>query len=1002
MFCGRIYLRKEENSMYAPLYVKTNYSLLSSLIKIDDLLDFCLQKKITSLAITDSNLFGMMEFYKKCKQKEIHPVIGLEVLLENDTILLYAKNYVGYQSLIKLSTIQDERTITTEDIQKNKTGVLGIVPISYLSTFREMKAILEEVYLGYGDKQEEREARLETKQVVFLRKCQYLTKIQGSYLKYLLMIRDGKTIADENQYHVDGLELDLDSIYDYSSNEGLFQTLEIAKKCNLEWPKSELLLPIYETKEACSSHEYLISLAQAGLVRRLGNLVPRNYQERLTYELQVIEKMGFSNYFLVVYDFIKYAKKNHILVGPGRGSGAGSLVCYSIGITDLDPIHYDLLFERFLNPERVSMPDIDTDFPDVYREQVIDYVKNKYGEKHVSGIVTFGTLAAKQAIRDVSRVLNIPTYQVDQISKKIPSFTKLKLKDFYTNDQEFQRLIDADEKLKFMLKIATVIEGFPRHTSSHAAGIVMCKKALDEVVPLTKNDGIYLTGFPMEYLEELGLLKMDFLGLKTLTTIMNILEDIELGENKKIDFNMIPLEDKNVLNLFAHADTTGIFQFESDGMRNFLRNLKPSSFEDIFAAIALFRPGPAVNIDSYIRRKNGEEKITYLDACLEPILKSTKGIIIYQEQIMQIASIFAGYTLGEADILRRAMSKKKMDVLKNEENRFMERSLKLGHSMEVAKEIFNLILNFANYGFNRSHSVAYSLIAYKMAYLKYYYPKYFYSNLLSSVIGSDRKTKQYINEIKSLGIPILKPCINRSNKNYVVEEEGIRYPLSAIKNVGVVSVDAILKNRTTPYLDIFDFLARTSGSGITSKGLESLIDAGCFDSFGYNHHTMHHNLDSIATYADLTKDLNPEFVLKPEIEIVEEYDRDYLIQKEKELFGLYLSNHPVTKYKASCENVVSLNRVKDFYNHKITTIVIVDKVRTIRTKNGMDMMFLVGSDEYQALDFTLFPKIYNRYRDFNLQNGMILEIFGRVERRYDTYQIVIDRLKVLNGEKEKY
>ena len=547
-----------------------------------------------------------------------------------------------------------------------------------------------------------------------------------------------------------------------------------------------------------------------------------------------------------------------------------------------------------------------------------------------------------------------------------------------------------------MLKIAMVIEGFPRHTSSHAAGIVMCKKDLDEVIPLTKNDGIYLTGFPMEYLEELGLLKMDFLGLKTLTTIMNILKDIELGENKKIDFQTIPLEDKHVLNLFATADTTGIFQFESDGMRNFLRNLKPTSLEDIFSAIALFRPGPAINIDSYIRRKNGEEKITYLDPCLEPILKSTKGIIIYQEQIMQIASTFAGYTLGEADILRRAMSKKKMDVLKNEETRFMERSIKRGHSKEVSKEIFDLILNFANFGFNRSHSVAYSLIAYKMAYLKYYYPKYFYSNLLSSVIGSDTKTNQYINEIKSLGISILKPCINRSNKHYIVEKEGIRYPLSAIKNVGAVSVDTILKNRNEPYQDIFDFLARTSGSGINSKVMESLIDAGCFDSFGYNHHTLYNSLDSIATYADLTKDLDPEFVLKPEIEIVEEYDKEYLIQKEKELFGLYLSNHPVTSYKAKYQNIVPLNQVKEFHNRKISVIVMVERVRTIQTKNGMNMMFLVGSDEYQSLDFTLFPKIYNRYREFSLQSGMILKVYGRVERRYHTFQNVIDYLEILN------
>lgn len=986
--------------MYTPLYVKTNYSLLSSLIKIDDLLEFCLQNHITSIAITDSNLFGMMEFYKKCKQKNIHPVIGLEILLENDIALLYAKDYRGYQSLIKLSTIQEERKVTIEDIKNYKESLLSIVPYEYLSTFKELKEIIEETYLGYKNKQEEKGCRLETEQVVFLRKSQYLKKEQSSYLKYLWMIRDGKTIADQTTYETENLELDLDNIYDYSSNDGIFQTEEIARKCQFEWNENGLLLPIYDTKNECSSHEYLTSLAQAGLKRRLENKVSKEYQERLTYELAVIDKMGFSNYFLVVYDFIRYAKKNHILVGPGRGSGAGSLVCYSIGITDLDPIHYDLLFERFLNPERISMPDIDTDFPDVYRDQVIEYVTEKYGKRRVSGIVTFGTLAAKQAIRDVSRVLNVPIYQVDSITKKIPAFTKLKLNDFY-KQEDFKRIIDSDEKLKLMLKIAMEIEGFPRHTSSHAAGIVMCSKDLDEVIPLTKNDDLYLTGFPMEYLEELGLLKMDFLGLKTLTTIMNVIKDIELGEGQKIDFNTIPLEDKNVLNLFAQADTTGIFQFESDGMRNFLRNLKPSSFEDIFAAIALFRPGPAINIPSYIKRKNQEEAITYLDPSLEPILKGTKGIMIYQEQIMQIASRFAGYTLGEADILRRAMSKKKMDVLKNEEERFITRSIEKGHSKEVAKKIFDTILNFANYGFNRSHSVAYALIAYKMAYLKCYYPKYFYSNLLTSVIGSESKTREYINEIKSLGIKILKPCINHSNKNYTVEEDGIRYPLSAIKNVGVVSVEAILKNRTTPYIDIFDFIARTAGHGINSKVLESLIDAGCLDSFGYNHHTLYQNLDSITRYAELTKDLDPEFVLKPEIEIVEEYDKEYLIRKEKELFGLYLSNHPVTGYKASNSAIIDLNQVGMYHNRKINVIVIVDKVRKIKTKNAMDMMFFVGSDEYQALDFTIFPKIYNRYRDLNIQNGMILHIFGRVERRYNTFQLVIDQLKVLNEKKEK-
>lgn len=982
--------------MYTPLYVKTNYSLLSSLIKIDDLIEFCLQHNMTSISITDSNLFGMMEFYKKCRKNNIHPVIGLEITIEDKIILLYAKNYRGYQSLIKLSTVQSERKITLDDIKNNNQEVLCIIPFEYRELLNEVETIFEEIYLGYKNKEEEKIVRLGTKKVIFLRKTQYIKKEEEPYLKYLFMIRDGKTIADFPLYDTENKELELDNIYNYSSNEGLFETMEFSKKCVFEFPKAELLLPIFDTKDKGTPIEYLTSLTQTGLLKRLNNQVPKEYQNRLSYELEIIDKMGFANYFLVVYDFIKYAKKNKILVGPGRGSGAGSLVCYSIGITDLDPIKYDLLFERFLNPERISMPDIDTDFPDIYRDQVIEYVTSKYGNKRVSGIVTFGTLAAKQAIRDVSRVLNVPGYQVDQITKRIPSFTKEKLMDFYKNDQEFKRLITSDEKLKQMLKIATVIEGFPRHTSSHAAGIVMCKKDLDEVVPLTKNDGIYLTGFTMEYLEELGLLKMDFLGLRTLTTIMRIMKDIKEGEGKEIDFNSIPLDDKNVLELFKKADTTGIFQFESDGMRSFLRRLEPSTFEDIFAAIALFRPGPAINIDSYIRRKNNQEEITYLDKSLEPILKSTKGIIIYQEQIMQIASDFAGYTLGEADILRRAMSKKKMDILKNEEERFIRQSIERGHSEEISKKIFDLILNFANYGFNRSHSVAYSLIAYKMAYLKYYYPKYFYSNLLTSVIGSETKTKEYMNEVKSLGIKILKPCINHSDKTYTVEKEGIRYPLSAIKNIGVVSVEAILKNREEPYQDIFDFLAKTASREITRKVVESLINAGCFDSFGYNHQTLEHNLDSIMTYADLTKDLDKEFVLKPEIEIMQEYPKDYLIQKEKELFGLYLSNHPVTNYKAKYKDIVSLNQIKNFFNHKINTIIMVDKIKTIKTKNGTDMMFITGSDEYQSVDFTVFPRVYNRYIDLNIQNGMILKITGTVEKRYNDFQVVVDTIESFN------
>lgn len=979
--------------MYTPLAIKTNYSLLSSLIEIKKLIDYAKSNNIKSLAITDNNLYGMMEFYKLCLENDIKPIIGLDITYNDSHLYLYAKDYRGYQSLIKLSTIQSERKIELNDIIANNTNLICIIPLEYENTYNEIVNIIPDTYLSYKNKNEERIARTITEKVVFLRLSLYIEQSDSKYLKYLYDIRDGKTIADQIEYDVDNKSLTIDNIYDLSSNTGLFETTKISDMCNFSFPESKLLLPIYEETNGLKTHDYLTNLAKAGLNRRLNEKVPAKYLERLLYELDIIDKMGFSNYFLVVYDFIKYAKKNKILVGPGRGSGAGSLVCFCLGITDIDPIKYDLLFERFLNPERISMPDIDTDFPDIYRDQVIDYVISKYGKKRVSGIITFGTLAAKQAIRDVSRVLNIPSYQVDLITRRIPAFTKQKLKDFYNNDIELKKIIDSDNKLVNMYKIASRIEGYPRHISSHAAGIIMCQKDLDEVIPLTKNNDMYLSSFTMEYLEELGLLKMDFLGLKTLTTIMNIISDIKKQENISIDFNKITLDDKKVLQLFSNADTTGIFQFESAGMKNFLRNLKPDSFEDIFAAIALFRPGPASNIDSYIRRKENKEPITYLDPILEPILKPTKGIIIYQEQIIQIANVFAGYTLGEADILRRAMSKKKMDVLKNEEEKFIKKSIELGHDKIVAKQIFDLILNFANYGFNRSHSVAYSLIAYKMAYLKVYYPKYFYANLLSSVIGSDIKTKEYITEAKSHDIKILKPDINLSDINYKVENNGIRFPLSAIKNIGNISAKNIIDNKKDKYLDIFDFMVKTSNTSNNIKTLESLIDSGCFDSFGYNHNTLIHNLDSIMNYGELVKDLDSEFVLKPELEIVDEYNKEYIIAKEKELFGFYLSNHPVTTYKSKYQNIVALNKVSQYFNKIVNVIVFVEKIRVIKTKRNEEMMFFDASDEYTKGDFTMFPKTYSKYPD--LKVGDIIKVEGRIERRYNDYQIIVEKLEKL-------
>ncbi len=980
--------------MYIPLYNKSNYTLLSSLIKIDDLITYASKNNISSIALTDTTMYGTMEFINKCKSKNIKPIIGLDIILDEYNIVLLAKDYDGYKSLIKLSTIQNEAKVIEDNLKQYNKGLIAIIPYEHKDKYLSLEKIYSNIYLGYTNKSQEQEARLLTENIVFFRESLYIDEEDSSLLTYLYLIRDGKTISDETNYKVTNHELLIENLSSLTDEIGLNNTIKISDMCNLEFPKPKLLLPIYKCEDP---KKYLFELCKVGLTKRLGGNIPSNYKDRLTYELGVINEMNFPNYFLVVYDFIKYAKKNGILVGPGRGSAAGSLVAYSLGITDIDPIKYNLLFERFLNPERKTMPDIDTDFPDNKRDEVINYVINKYGAKRVSGIVTFGTLGVKQVIRDVGRVLNIPIYKIDSLCKFIPGFTKDKLKDFYEKNQAFKARIDSDTTLSNMYKIATKIEGFPRHTSSHAAGIVMSQVDLDEVVPLTTGDGMYLTSYSMEYLEDLGLLKMDFLGLKNLTIITNIINDIKILTNEEIVFSKIPLDDKETLKIFEEANTSGIFQFESVGMRNFLRQLKPNKFEDIFAAIALFRPGAAINIDSYIRRKHGEEKITYLDDCLKPILLDTYGILIYQEQIIQVASIYAGYTLGEADILRRAMSKKKFDLLKNEETKFIEKSVQNNHSQEQAKEIFNLILNFAGYGFNRSHSVAYSLIAYKMAYLKCHYKTIFFANLLTNVIGSESKTHEYIMEARANKIEIVKPTINESEERYIVKNNKIIYPISNIKSIGVVVTRTIKKAKETgKFTDIYDCLSRLYIAGIGKKSIEVLINADVFKEFGYNRATLIYNLDSLFNYAELTKDIDPTLVMKPEIELQTEYPNSYLLEKEKEVFGFYLSKHPTTIYKNSNPYCIPLNTVESYFSKKIDTLILVDKVKVIDTKKGDRMSFITGSDETATMDYTLFPKVYNEYS--NIQKGDLLKVRGTVEKRLNQYQIVVEKIKYLQEE----
>lgn len=979
--------------MYTPLYIKTNYSLLSSLIKVEDLITFAKINKIPSLGICDENMYIAMKFYKLCKEENIKPIIGLEIKIEDYCILAFAKDYKGYQNLLKLTTIQSRKKITLEDLKSYNKSIIVIIPYFYNNVYDKVLENTEEIYIGISNKEEENEALHITKNIVYINKALYLEESESKYLKYLTMIRDNKTISDDYESEKQAF-IRLKNLYNYTSNVALDNTNKIAEKCNLEFPDAKLLLPVYKNTKGLSSFEYLYHLALKGLKKRCNDSIKEQYIKRLKYELSIIEKMGFSNYFLVVYDFIKYSKQNKILVGPGRGSAAGSLVSFALGITDIDPIQYDLLFERFLNPERVSMPDIDTDFPDIYRDQVIKYVTEKYGEKNVSGIITFGTLGAKQAIRDVSRVLNINLRKTDAICKTLPTVSKLKLKDFYIENEKFRNLIDSEKQTQFMFEIASYLEGFPRHTSMHAAGIIMSEIPLDEVVPLDYSDNMYVTAYSMEYLEPLGLLKMDFLGLKNLTTIMNIINLVKENEGITIDFQTIPLNDKEALSLFYTADTSGIFQFESSGMRNFLRKLKPTTFEDIFAAIALFRPGPAVNIDSYIRRKQGLEEIDYIDESLKPILQNTYGIIIYQEQIMQIARVLAGYTLGEADILRRAMSKKKYDILKSEEEKFIGGSVKKGYTKETAKKVFDLILNFANYGFNRAHSVAYSIIAYKMAYLKAHFKKEFFASLLSSVIGSDSKTEEYIYEAKANEITILKPNILLSTDKFEVAKEGILFPLSNIRNVGIVSCKQILKARGENFIDLYDCMYKLIKNNINRKTIESLIYASCFEVFGYNKKTLIENLDNILNYAELIVDLDPSLVEKPNITLYDEYKKQELIEQEKQIFGIYLSNHPVLAYK-NIYKTIGTKELEKQLNRQVEMIVLIEKIKVIDTKKKEKMAFITASDDISSIELTFFPKTYNYYLD-NIEKGKVIKIKGKVEKRFASLQIIVSTMEVLD------
>ena len=951
--------------MYAPLKVTTDYTLLKSLIKIPDLITFLVSNKISACAICDENLYGALDFYKSCKNNNIKPIIGLSVLLNDLDIYLYAINYDGYKNLLKIHTIIETRSLGIVDLEELKDNILCIIPYKSTELWKNL-SFFKYLYIGFSNLFEKNNALILTSNIVYVNDLRALKLEDVKYLNFLDDLRKETRLDYSNNYY---------QIKDFIDSEKIEKIVNLI---DLEIPHDKRYIPEY--KPNIDAAAFLKNLSLKGLNKRLNGNIPASYLERLNYELSVIDKMGFVNYFLIVYDYVLYAKKHDILVGPGRGSAAGSLVSFSIGITDIDPIKYNLLFERFLNPSRVTMPDIDIDFDATKRGMVIDYVKEKYGEKKVALGLTFNTLKSKLVIREVGKLLHVDNILIDRFAKVIDAH--LSLKDNLKNEY-VKKYLNTYKELKPVYEVSIKLEGIKKNISTHAAGVVISSIDLDEVIPVHISNGELITGSTMEFLEDIGLLKMDFLGLKNLTMIASITKMIGQDVLKDIDLN-----DKKVYELFINAKTDGIFQFETPAMKSLLVKLKPTCFNDLIVAVALGRPGPKEQAPSFIKRRNKEESITYIHPDLENILHETYGILIYQEQIIAILVKIAGYNLAEADLIRRAVSKKKESVLLSEKEKFVKRAISKGYTKDVAVDIYNLIVKFASYGFNKSHSVAYALIAYQMAYLKTYYPAHFFTQLLND--GNNTKNTYYFAYLKSKGIKFFKPNINNTNLDYYINDNKLFMPLWIIKNINLDLTKKIISSRGNGYTDIFDFAYKTKD--FMTKGImENLIRAGAMDNFSLNHQTLINNIDAALNYGWLA---DPDGLIpKPLIVEYNEYNSDILRSDELNSYGFYITNHPASIYLS--KEYMKISMMKNYAYKKIKTVVIVEKISKIKTKKNEDMAFFTGSDETGIADFTVFPKVYDLFK--SVKNNDLVMVLGEVQQRFDKYQIVVNNIKIIEN-----
>lgn len=984
--------------MVAHLNIHSAYDLLNSSLKISDAVSKATQEGYSALAITDTNvLYAYPQFYDACVKANIKPIFGMTIWLTDglattETVLL-ARNNEGLTDLLKLSSAikMKERTETPIEWLQQYAANLVII---FKNTTLEHQGLIETfaehdmVYVNHQSEQ------ITSIPAVWLQNANYLNEEDAATISALHAIRDNTKLDLINEtpnYHSHlfsaSEHFDLDV-----TKEQLARTEDIAQHCTATLSYHQSLLPKFKTPNGMDSKAYLQQQLQDNLAA-YGLTQQSDYVERLHYEYDIITDMGFEDYFLIVSDLIQFAKQNDVLVGPGRGSAAGSLVSYLLGITTIDPIKYNLLFERFLNPERVTMPDIDIDFEDTKRERVIQYVQEKYGDMHVAGIVTFGHLLARAVARDVGRIMGFDDVTLNEVSKLIPHKLGITLDDAY-KDSNFKAFVHRNHRHEQWFDICKRLEGLPRHTSTHAAGIIINDQPLYDFAPLTMGDTGVLTQWTMTEVERIGLLKIDFLGLRNLSIIHQITKQVKFDLNIDIDIEAIPFNDKAVFNLLASGDSTGIFQLESDGIRNVLKKLQPEHFEDIVAVTSLYRPGPMEEIPTYISRRHNPEKVQYLHPDLQPILQNTYGVIIYQEQIMQIASKFAGFNYGEADILRRAMSKKNRAVLENERQHFIEGALHKGYAQALSTQIFDLILKFADYGFARAHAVSYSKIAYIMTYLKAHYPAYFYANILSNTIGSEHKTALIIDEAKHQQLNIKPPHINLSHWFYKATSEGIYLSLGAIKGVGYQSVKLIVEERKQHghFKDFLDFARRIPQKIKTRKLLEALILVGAFDAFGKNRATLLQTIDYVIDGSSTIEQddfifdvLTPKTSYEESEELADKVLSDY----EKEYLGFYVSKHPVEKYFEQ-KQYLGIYQLRNASN-RTPILIQVDAVKKIRTKNGQNMAFITLNDGVTAMDGVMFPDTFKKY-EFDLVEDQMYIVKGKFDTRNNKQQLVVNEL----------